>query len=505
MLGTSFGEWLLIRLSIPLFRYTPLFYFIPLVALFFTYGRDAINIIPTQVLLGVLMLEGLFFVFIYLPYTSRLNQDARHPKPLSTEARKALFNRCLISVPSPELYLQWWFLGADPDEIRRENVREFVLWAFFERDHDILTWKDTEVEPILEELDEYIAIFEQRLGRRFKDGRGTAKSLRLTLDSIYTTYRSLAWYVTIFFLDQATHLAFFWHGFQYYRRSGTAALRIFPPRPQMLVASKLSPAPTLSYWYRPHAARDRLPVVFFHGIGIGLWTYVRFLADVAARKRPGQTGIGVIAIEIMPISFRLTPPIADKAEFLEQMTTILDYHCWDNFTVVSHSYGSVLTTHMLHSPRLQYRIPSVVLIDPVTIMLHLPNVAYNFTRRRPRRANEWQLWYFASTDPGVAYCLGRHFFWRENIIWKDELLTIETGAHGGGRKAAVCLSGRDLIVDTGAVAQYLEDDPEQGAQQSGQQSDVEVIMFPKLDHAQVFDEPSDCRRVVDLIRNKCQH
>ncbi|KAI0244982.1 hypothetical protein BJV78DRAFT_1287169 [Lactifluus subvellereus] len=38
---------------------------------------------------------------------------------------------------------------------------------------------------------------------------------------------------------------------------------------------------------------------------------------------------------------------------------------------------------------------ATLLIDPIPFLLHYPTVAYNFVYRQPRRANEWQLWYFA--------------------------------------------------------------------------------------------------------------
>ncbi|KAM5350599.1 hypothetical protein ACJ41O_007104 [Fusarium nematophilum] len=498
MIGTSFGAWIFIRLSIAFCRYTPLIYIIAILILPFV-QPVSICFPIICVLLAALLAEGIFYFLIYRPYLRRLERDAAHPPPLTHGERRALFDRCFGNVPSPEMYLKWWFLGADPDDIRRENVREFLLWAFFERG-----FVDEEGDAIHEELEGYIKRLEQRLGRQLEDGRGKAESLRLTLDGITTTYRSLLWYIVVFIIDQATHVAFLWHGFEYYRRPRSSALRVFPPRPQELVPGRKSPSPQLSYWHRPHTAKDKLPVVFFHGIGIGLWTYVRFLARLHKTKGDDHGTVGVIAIEILPISFRLTPPIPDKAEFLTQMTAILDHHCWQDFSLVSHSYGSVLSTHILHAPSLQHRVPSVVLIDPVTIMLHLPNVAYNFTRRRPKRANEWQLWYFASTDPGVALCLGRHFFWRENILWREEL--VESGGdRPTKRTVAVCLSGRDLIVDTAAVAEYLEGNAEINAdgvltEESG---GVEVVMFPKLDHAQVFDDTQSRRTVVQMIRSRC--
>ncbi|CAM1508562.1 Fc.00g054100.m01.CDS01 [Cosmosporella sp. VM-42] len=498
MLGTSFTEWILIRACIVLFRYTPLLYTAGLLILFLLYGTAAINLLGTWILCALILTEGLFFTFLYRPYEERLKRDAEHPSPLTPEERRALFDRCLISVPSPELYIQWWFMGADPEEIRRDNVKEFFLWAFFELDEGFNDHGDE--DTIEQEINEFVSVFERRLGRKLKEGRGTAKGLRLTFDNIHTTYRSPLWYLIVFGIDLVAHFTFLLYGFEYYSRPRATAVHTYPPRPQELLSSRISSAQDLGYWHRPHSAEGQLPVVFFHGIGIGLWTYVKFLADIYRASKQGQGGIGIIAIEVLPISFRLCAPITRKAEFVDQMTAILNHHHWEKVALVSHSYGSVLVTHMLHSPELNNRVQSVVLIDPVTIMLHLPDVAYNFTRRGPKMANEWQLWYFASTDPGVAHCLGRHFFWRENIIWKDELLLMDAKkkAH---RKVAVTLSGRDLIVNTAAVAEYLEGNS--GADAEATDSGVEVLIFPKLDHAQVFDNPRERGRVIELIKSNC--
>ena len=41
----------------------------------------------------------------------------------------------------------------------------------------------------------------------------------------------------------------------------------FPPRPHTILSEK-SADPDLSYWYRPHRSRTKLPVLFLHGIGV---------------------------------------------------------------------------------------------------------------------------------------------------------------------------------------------------------------------------------------------
>lgn len=420
----------------------------------------------------------------------------------------------MANVSDPEAYLRGWFLGSPLDDIGRENLRQFLLWGFFDMgEADALL--SPHGEAISEELDEYVTVVEERLERPLRPGRGPAQSLRLTLDRIETAYRSLTWYLAILVVDHATHLAMFWHGFHFYARAPSKAAKTFPPRPLELLAQRQSPAPSLSYWYRPHQlGQSHFPILFFHGIGVGLWTYVRFVADLrAATKRGGIHGCGrgVIAIELLPVSFRLTAPLLSKEDFLQDMATIVDHHSgWDRFSVLSHSYGSFPSTHILLSPTLGPRVPSVILVDPVTVLLHMPDVAYNFTRRRPKKANEWQLWYFASTDPGVAHCLGRHFFWRDNIIWKHEL--VSCGDRGlMTREAAVFLAGRDLIVDVAAVAQYLTEDGEtwprsnqaHGDGARGRASQVGVHLSPNLDHAQIFDSAPDRRRLVEVVGHLC--
>lgn len=45
-------------------------------------------------------------------------------------------------------------------------------------------------------------------------------------------------------------------------------------------------------------------------------------------------------------------------------------------------YGSVVSTHLLHTPHIAAKIGPIILIDPVTFLLHLPDVAFNFVSLR---------------------------------------------------------------------------------------------------------------------------
>ncbi|KAH8881741.1 hypothetical protein GQ53DRAFT_667371 [Thozetella sp. PMI_491] len=474
--------------------------------------------------LGLWAAELAFALVLYRPHKARLLREARHPEPLTRAERDALFERCLENVPDKERYLRQWCLGADSRDIKRENVKEFFLWAFFDRDG---SYRDS--ASVEEEVEAYLDRTEQLLGRKLPSGRGPAKSLRLTLDDVDTRYRSVIWYGIVGFVDFISYAALSLKGYRYYASSLRRTLTLFPPRLQALpsllpfpgLKKRRSSSGEIGYWLRPHTSRTRLPIVFIHGIGIGLFPYLQFLAEIKTLDGGGDDGqVGVLALEVLSMSMRLTSPPLPQEEFIAHITAILGQHApeWDRFVLVSHSYGSVLTTHMLRSETIGPRIRGVMLVDPVSLLLHLPDVAYNFTRRRPRKANEWQLWYFASMDLGVAEGLGRHFFWRENIIWKDELATLNTV-----RKVGVFLSGNDLIVDTRAVARYLscpgslgeapDDAPEYYKLVEDQEIDTRVTCrktttasgmhiswFPRLDHAQIFEHKETQEQLLGMLK-----
>jgi hypothetical protein len=146
----------------------------------------------------------------------------------------------------------------------------------------------------------------------------------------------------------------------------------------------------------------------------------------------------------------------------------------------------------------------MVIIDPISILLHHPDVAYNMTIRKPQTAGQWQLWYFAAKDAGVAHTLGRRFFWFENILWKEDI---------ADRRATVFLSERDLLVDTSQVRAYLlgvdaysDSNPKHlTTNGNGKVVDnktkgrVSVVWCNGLDHGQVFETRQWRGRLLDEV------
>lgn len=318
-----------------------------------------------------------------------------HPPTSSREKRRELFQLCHESIIDPERYLSKWFKEAPIAEIRRENVKDFFGWAFLNQpSHGLL--ED-------EELEEYVDKMESLLGRKLQPGRGNAISLRLTVDRVKMLRRSLLWYMVsplcemteaatkpkralylltslgqcVFVVDTITYVWMIFHSFRFHRLSIKRFFTVFPFRPFTLLTTNQSPTKSLSYWHRPHTSLTRLPVLFIHGIGIGLYPYVNFLAQInQVRGIIDKDGdIGIIAIEIMPVSFRLAHAALKKDQMCDEIKSILLKHGWEQAVLVSHSYGSIISTHLMQSAETANFAGPALLNDPVSFMLHLPDVA----------------------------------------------------------------------------------------------------------------------------------
>ncbi len=271
---------------------------------------------------GLLTLELSYAFLLYRPHKTRLLRDSKYPEPLTRADRKALFERCLENVSDRERYLRLWFLGADAGDVKRDNVRDFILWAFFDSDGHggkaagVSDEDGSGAETMEEEVESYVLRTEEFLGRKLPPGRGSATSLRLNIDAVHTQYRSVIWYSIVGMVDLTTHVYLSLHGFRYYSPSLSHTLAVFPPRTQALqqllppfwARKHRSASGEMGYWLRPHTSKTRLPIVFLHGIGIGLWPYAKFIAEINASDDGSGGPVGVLALEILPMSMRLTSP-----------------------------------------------------------------------------------------------------------------------------------------------------------------------------------------------------
>lgn len=246
--------------------------------------------------------------------------------------------------------------------------------------------------------------------------------------------------------------------------------------------------------------------MFVHGIGIGLYAYVDFIQQLALTGLDDDTDgqVGIIALELLPIGGWICPALPSAAVLRGEIQNIIKSHGWGDFVLVGHSFGSAVAANILRDSEVAKRVKATVLIDPICFLLHLPDVAYNFTRRAPSRANEHMLHYFASQDMMTSHTLARRFFWSEHVIFKEELKDLSV---------TVVLSGQDLIVPAKVVWTYLtgkdmvQSTSTPGSAGNGSNGDTEwrdgrlrVLWFEKFDHAGMFASKGARRGVAKIAQ-----
>jgi hypothetical protein len=121
---------------------------------------------------------------------------------------------------------------------------------------------------------------------------------------------------------------------------------------------------------------------------------------------------------------RFVQEVPTKSEVCKGVAEMLKKEGYTKAVFLGHSIGTMTLSYLLHDPATRSVIYGLIFLDPITFLLHLPNVAYGFLYRTPKKANEW-LFSFAAREAGIAWSLWRRFFWFDGILWKDEIDTLK--------------------------------------------------------------------------------
>lgn len=86
-----------------------------------------------------------------------------------------------------------WFFNSPAASIKRDNMKEWLLWALFS------TNRDGQKEEWTEELEGYLTRLEEYMGRKLERGWNSgAKCMKLTLDPVVMVHRPLVWYTVCY-------------------------------------------------------------------------------------------------------------------------------------------------------------------------------------------------------------------------------------------------------------------------------------------------------------------
>jgi len=273
----------------------------------------AFSTFVATVLGGWALAEAAFVVY----FLRRRRQLQRHLplRQLPPAERDLLFRRCMAAITDMEAFLVGWFRGAAPGDIWRGNVEQWLAWAFFQR-----RWAELSPDEV-KEVAERIATMEARLGRRFAPGYNRRiRSMRVTLDPLAIYYKPLGYYVFLRLLNEGYGCVLRCQGFRRY------------------VAGQHA------YWYWPgRAGPDALPLLFLHGIGVGLAPYASFVNDLRAQGHP------VFLVELPHISSQFVEAVPSMDATVADIETLLRRHGFRHALFVGHSMGTGAASDILGS------------------------------------------------------------------------------------------------------------------------------------------------------------
>jgi hypothetical protein len=190
MIGTSTAKYFFIRISILfLHNIAPIstIYSIQLLLQFF-HLPDYFEHVPYLIQIW-LTAEAIFLTTVVIPLKYSLHRSPVWHRPLSAECRVKLFRNCNGNVPNLEKYLSRWLMVSEAESIKRDNVKDFIRWAFFGPGY-----KQEQDQQNEEEIETYTAEIEKLIGQRLSPGRMDVKGLGQLLNETSGSHRSLLWY-----------------------------------------------------------------------------------------------------------------------------------------------------------------------------------------------------------------------------------------------------------------------------------------------------------------------
>jgi len=206
------------------------------------------------------------------------------------------------------------------------------------------------------------------------------------------------------------------------------------------------------------------PIVFVHGLGVGLAPYLPNIAQLL-RSKPGRK----IALLTLPhISMRATPKVPEIDVMVDTIVELTMKHKLRAPCLYAHSFGTFVIARTCH----RYRVSSVALLDPVAICLCLPktvSILYHlgncwssfksFVRKNgPKAMLTTTFWsdggevlyyllrdYFLVREIGVMTALRRQFWWATHNLWADQIPD----------NSLIILEAHDMLIDCEAVAKHV--------------------------------------------------
>lgn len=346
-----------------------------------------------------------------------------------------------------------WFINTESWETAGvtclEDVRLMMSWSLFvKRDEDLNAHERAYLCKGLTQMQ----LNTKHWFPNKKDNQKSRPYLH-TWEAVVASYKPFLLYLLVWLVGQFYQSLLFWRGFERYDVG------------------------KLRYWHRraDHKPYDE-PMVFFHGIGVGLAQYLVVLPYL-----PHKTQVLLenpwIAFNFWTTYHDTTPPSRD--EWISTIRHIFKRHGIEKAEFISQSFGTFQTGWVLNwAPELVSR---VLLMDPVSLYLCLPNTAISFLVKFRMEAYNTLITgtkYLFSSELGIARMMCRHLWWYDVVVFPEQI----------PKGSLVLIHKDDLLIPADCIYESLKD-----------REDVTCLSYPG-DHAEFMLNPYQFARWREDIR-----
>ncbi|MEW5297119.1 MAG: hypothetical protein WDW38_005931 [Sanguina aurantia] len=154
------------------------------------------------------------------------------------------------------------------------------------------------------------------------------------------------------------------------------------------------------------------PLLFLHGVGLGLLPYITLIMRLVATGRP------VLAVESPHLSMHLVEDVPEVDTVVEALVEILDGLQLPSVGVVAHSYGTFMASRLVQ--RSPSYVRSMTLLDPCTFNMFTGQLIHSFVYHNPARGANMTTW-FVAREMAHAASVCRRFYWTKLNLWADQL------------------------------------------------------------------------------------
>mmetsp|Transcript_17732 Transcript_17732/g.28844 ORF Transcript_17732/g.28844 Transcript_17732/m.28844 type:complete len:509 (+) Transcript_17732:24-1550(+) len=406
-----------------------------------------IGTFPWKLALGV---EAAFFIWMSRVVLRRLHETPAVLEPCHKPV-KAMWRFSMDAVELAvklgyplEKFFSGWLLGADVQRTSRSQFRSWMSKLLHAKQLSAL--EPAQQADIAESVDEMCSRFDLNPP---SDDDPTVRGIDLFCDPILIFQRSFLMYAIASFLPRFIVSTLF---------KSVLGLRRVQCRETGLY-----------YWYRARAeyvgSTEEPPDLFlFHGL-CGLTGYVPLIVATLLMS-PGR-GAAIFEFEDVSQCLNFSRPMTRIS--LIRTVRSAEYRIQRerrgqtrSCILVGHSLGSCSVAQLLEE-ELESKIAGIVMIDPVSLLLMLPDVAHGFLYRAPRTIFDWFCFMWCATEPGIAQYFRRSFFWYNCCFDPQTAADVPM---------LVCLSEYDRLVPSRVVRAYVNHTLPK----------ADVLMWEKFDH-----------------------